>query len=454
MIKLVIFDLDGVLVDMKDMHYHTLNQAIEEYDGSYTISYEEHLSTYDGKKTIDKLQYLSKSKGLPEISHNIIWKNKQNKTAQYLKKLQTNPQILDTLSKIKNLGMTIAVASNSIRDTVKNALYYTGYLQYIDFFYSNEDVCLSKPNTEIYLKCMINAKAAPKETLIIEDSPLGIHGAEQTGAFVLRVKNTNNINNNLIDKINKMNNISLTNKWINEKMNIIIPMAGAGSRFGQAGYSFPKPLVDVNGEPMIKLVVDNLNIDANYIFIVQKSHYEKYNLQHLLNLIAPKCTIVQIDQVTEGAACTVLLTKEYINNDNPILIANSDQFIEWNSTDFFYSVENSICDGSILTFESTHPKWSFVKLDQNNFVSEVAEKKPISNLATVGIYYWSKGSDFVKYAMSMINKNIRVNNEFYVCPVYNEAIQDNKKIKTYNITKMWGLGTPEDLDKFLREYRN
>ena len=118
-----------------------------------------------------------------------------------------------------------------------------------------------------------------------------------------------------------------------------------------------------------------------------------------------------------------------------------------------YEVENSKSDGYILTFESMHPKWSYIKVDQKNYVTEVAEKKPISNIATVGIYYWKHGKDFVKYAEQMISKNIRVNNEFYVCPVYNEAILDNKKIQKFDIDKMWGIGTPEDLDYFVNNYK-
>lgn len=449
MIKLVIFDLDGVLVDMKDMHFQTLNDAIKEFDESFVISYQDHISIYDGMKTLDKLKLLSKNKGLPENLHNIIWLNKQEKTAKYISSIKSNPQIIETLKQLKSLGLTIAVASNSIRQTVKLALYHTGYTKYIDFFYSNEDVFLAKPASEIYLRCMISAKVSPKETVIIEDSPIGIKSAENTGAFVIKVKDTKDINSNLIEKINCMNKISINHKWNSDKLNIVIPMAGAGSRFEKAGYSFPKPLIDVNGEPMIKKIVDNINIQANYIFIVQQKHYDEFNLKYLLNIIAPNCSIIPVNDITDGAACTVLLAKELINNDNPLLIANSDQYIDWDSSDFMYTMENTNIDGCILTFESTHPKWSFVRLDENNFVQEVAEKKPISNIATVGIYYWNKGKDFVHYAKQMIDKNMRVNNEFYVCPVYNEAIQDNKKIRIHNVNRMWGLGTPEDLEKFI-----
>ena len=236
-------------------------------------------------------------------------------------------------------------------------------------------------------------------------------------------------------------------------MNVLIPMAGAGSRFEQAGYTFPKPLIDVNGKPMIQVVTENLNIDAKFIFIVQKEHYEKYSLLHLLNLITNNnCEIVQVDGITEGAACTTLLAKEFINNDEPLVMANSDQFIEWDSNEFMYSMTADDIDGGIVTFKATHPKWSFAKLNDDGFVSEVAEKKPISDIATVGVYYWTKGSDYVKYAEQMIEKDIRTNNEFYVCPVFNEAIEDDKKIKIFPIENMWGLGTPEDLDRYMENH--
>ena len=124
----------------------------------------------------------------------------------------------------------------------------------------------------------------------------------------------------------------------------------------------------------------------------------------------PNCKVVELDKLTEGAACTTLLAKEFINNSNPLIIANSDQFIEWDSSKTMYKFTTKKIDGSILTFESIHPKWSYAKCDKNNFVTEVAEKKVISKNATVGVYYWSKGKEYVKYAEQMIKKNIRLNN--------------------------------------------
>jgi len=230
-------------------------------------------------------------------------------------------------------------------------------------------------------------------------------------------------------------------------------MAGAGSRFVAAGYTFPKPLIQVHDKPMIQLVTENLGLDANFIYVAQKEHREKYNLDTMLNLISPGCKIIEVDGITEGAACTALLAKEFIDNDDPLFFANSDQYVDWNPVEFMYEMQERNADGGIVTFKATHPKWSFAKVDDNGLVTEVAEKNPISDNATVGYYYWKHGSDFVKYAQQMIEKDIRVNNEFYVCPVFNEAIDDNKQIRTHEAKGMWGLGTPEDLEYYLKNYK-
>jgi NDP-sugar pyrophosphorylase family protein len=237
-------------------------------------------------------------------------------------------------------------------------------------------------------------------------------------------------------------------------LHIVIPMAGRGSRFQEAGYAFPKPLIDINGKTMIEVVINNLKpkTDHKFIFICQKEHFEKYDLHNVFkNATNNNFEVIQIDGITQGAACTVLCAKEYIDNDNELLIANSDQFIENDINDFINKSQKDGVDGNIMTFISSHPKWSYVRLDSNGQVLETVEKKVISNNATVGIYYFKKGSDFIKSAESMIRKGIRSNNEFYVCPVYNELILDHKKIYVdeINVKQIHGLGTPEDLDKFL-----
>ena len=451
-VKLIIFDLDGVLVEAKNIHFDALNKAL----GEYAIDWNEHLSVYDGLKTTQKLQMLTERKGLPESSHKSVWEAKQYWTLKMLKELQPNQSLQSVMSALSEDGYKLAVCSNSIRKTVLTVLAKLGVIEFIDLIISNEDVKNSKPHPEMYWKAISVMSCLPEETLIVEDSPYGLLAAARSKSHILRVKNPKEVTYTNIFK--KLNEIEMGEKhtppaWRDETLNVLIPMAGAGSRFEQAGYTFPKPLIDVQNKPMIQVVVENLNIKANFIYIVQKSHREKYNLDTLLNLITPNCKIVEVDGLTEGAACTALMAKEYINTDAPLFFANSDQFVEWDSNEFMYKMQETDADGGIVTFRATHPKWSFAKVDENGLVTEVAEKNPISDIATVGYYYWKHGSDFVKYAKQMIEKDIRVNNEFYVCPVFNEAVADCKQIRTFDIPKMWGLGTPEDLKYYLENYK-
>ncbi len=455
MIKLIIFDLDGVLIEAKSIHYESLNEAILEItqNENMTIKWEEHLSIYDGLKTNEKLQMLTKNKYLPENLYKEIWESKQKKTLLKLSNIKSDANIKKIFKLLQTNNYKIACCSNSIRRSVLTMLSKLGLIEYIDLIISNEDVKNSKPHPEMYWKAMSTIGVLPEETLIVEDSPPGLLAAARSRAHILRVDNPKDLTmEKLTPKLKEKT--TLMPSWQGGKMNILIPMAGMGSRFQQAGYTFPKPLIDVRGKPMIQLVVENLNIEANFIYVVQKEHREKYNLDTLLNLITPGCKIVQIDKMTEGAACTTLVAKQFINNEDSLLMANSDQFIEWNSSEFMYKMTEQNVDAGIVTFRSTHPKWSFAKTDPLGYVTEVAEKNPISDIATVGIYYWKHGQDYVKFAEQMIENNIRVNNEFYVCPVFNEAIKAKKQIKTFDITSMWGLGTPEDLKYFLENYHS
>lgn len=455
--NLIIFDLDGVLIDSKDYHFEALNNALSSVEKKYEISIEDHLSKFDGLPTITKLQILHKERGLPKSEFDPIWKLKQLKTeAIFRSRIKKDHELQRILVTLKSRGYVIAIASNSIKSSIETVMNKLGIESLIDFNVSNEDVSINKPHPEIYWKCMTIANTIPDKTIIIEDSHFGRLGALNSKAHLLPVDSRKDVNDNLINKIFSIfAEEKKIDRWKSDKLNIVIPMAGVGSRFQAQGYTFPKPLIDVRGKPMIQVVVDNLNIDAHFIFIVQKEHFETYNLNYLLPLIAPDCDIIQVDGLTQGAACTCLLAKELIDNNNPLLMANADQFIRWNSSEMLYAFSNAHIDAAIITFESTHPKWSYVKLGDDGFVSEVAEKKPISKHATAGVYYWKHGSDYVKYAERMIEKNIRVNNEFYVCPVFNEAILDSKKIRIFELenNSMWGIGTPEDLNYFIESYK-
>ena len=454
MIKAIIFDLDGVLVDTKKIHFEALNAALKKYKFK-EISIDDHVKIFDGLPTNEKLKILQKRIGLPKKYFSKINNYKQRITAQILKKnINKNSEIIKIMKSLHG-KYKIAVATNAVNSTLKICLNKLGISKYIDFKLSNEDIINPKPNPEIYLRIFIKFGIYPSEALIIEDSHYGREAAISSGAKLLPIKkieelDLKKIKLNLISKkIMDKKNVS----WEDNKMNVLIPMAGAGKRFFDAGYVFPKPLIEVDNKPMIQWVIESLNLQANYIFIIQKEHQEKYNIKSVLKILQPECKIIELDHLTEGAACTTLLAKKYINNSDPLIIANSDQYINWNSSKALYDFNSKNLDGAILTFEAIHPKWSYAKCNEEGFVTEVAEKKVISKNATVGVYYWKHGSDYVESAEEMIKKNIRVNNEFYVCPVYNEFLAKNKKVKIHNVDKMWGLGTPEDLDNFIRSIK-
>lgn len=232
-------------------------------------------------------------------------------------------------------------------------------------------------------------------------------------------------------------------------LNIVVPMAGRGSRFVKAGYEMPKPLIDMFGHPMIEYVTRNITpaCEHRFIYICQEEHLKRYALARKLDEIAPGSVVVTVDHITEGAACTVLLAEKYIDNEEPMMIANSDQYVDTDINVYLASMKEY--DGLIMTMPANDPKWSFINYDDKGFVTMVREKEVISNEATVGIYNYKRGSDFVQYAHQMIEKNIRVNNEFYVAPVYNEMIEAGRKVVFSNMgAKMYGLGTPEDLKTF------
>ena len=238
-------------------------------------------------------------------------------------------------------------------------------------------------------------------------------------------------------------------------LNIVIPMAGAGSRFVDAGYHMPKPLIEVAGTTMCELVYNNLKpaCQHQFIFIVQQAHVLEHDIHEKLLAMGSDIYVITIDGLTSGAAATILKAKDQINNDNPLMIANCDQYIDNGINEYLREFEKSDKDGFIMTMTASDPKWSFARVNDAGIVTEVKEKRPISNEATVGIYNFKKGKDFVNGAEKMIKNGVRTNNEFYVAPVYNELISSGKNIGVFNVGVehhvMHGLGTPEDLENFM-----
>jgi dTDP-glucose pyrophosphorylase len=221
--------------------------------------------------------------------------------------------------------------------------------------------------------------------------------------------------------------------------NILIPMAGNGQRFIDAGYTEPKPFIDVLGKPMIQRVIESLGGTSagQYIFVVKKEH----DLASRLLKLVPHAQIVEVKERTEGAACTALKAKKWINNTVPLLIANCDQIV---STIKRYEDDFAW----IATFQADDPKWSYAIADWYGRVYGVVEKQVVGTHATCGIYYWRAGKQFVASAEQMIARNLRVNGEFYIAPVYNQFIEDGGEVWLRHVERMIGLGTPEDLKAY------
>lgn len=236
---------------------------------------------------------------------------------------------------------------------------------------------------------------------------------------------------------------------------IVIPMAGRGSRFADAGYTTPKPLIPIHGVPMIRLVIENIRPSRphRFVFICQAEAVAEYGLRERLAAWAPGSGLVELNGVTEGAACTVLEAVDEIDLEQPLMIANSDQYVDVAIKDYLADMDDRELDGLIMTMDADDPKWSFAALDDQGLVTRVVEKQPISRHATVGIYNYRRAGDFIEGAREMIRQDLRVNGEFYVAPVYDRMIAAGARIGVHGVglegAGMHGLGIPTDLEAFL-----
>lgn len=468
MIKAIFFDLDGVLFDGKVFHRDLFLMTVGQF-GITGVDEHFHDTYLEGLSTKQKIDILIKKGLLSPQSKMDFFDIKQNLTEIALSGQQKpNEYLISILQILKEKGYRLVCVSNSITTTVKKSLYLTGILELFNSVYGNESSANPKPSPEPYLNAFQKELVLPSEVLILEDSVCGRTSAYASGAHVLPIVDPIDVT---LDKILKAIYQVNQGKMSEEKktIHVVIPMAGLGSRFTKAGYTVPKPFIPVFGKPMIQWVIDNMKVrpevygdvavtnpwTLKFHFIVQQAHLDAYNFDALCKSCDLDYTITPITSVTEGAACSVLLAKEYINTNEPLVIVNSDQFLEWDQNEFYRALCNAEYDGCISVFEQNNSddvKWSYSKIDSKGIVTEVAEKKYISNWATTGIYGWSHGSDYVRYAEEMIMKNIRVNNEFYVCPVYNEAIESGGVFRNLVCKKIWGLGVPEDLEVFLSNY--
>jgi NDP-sugar pyrophosphorylase family protein len=238
-------------------------------------------------------------------------------------------------------------------------------------------------------------------------------------------------------------------------MNIVMPMAGRGSRFAERGVTTPKPLIPVRGKPMYAWATDGLPLASakRLIFVCLTEHLAESGLEADIRTRYADYSpvVIPLGEVTQGQACTVLKAREWIDSDEPLLIFNADTYCP---TSIAAALEawGPRVEGALDVFEAAGEKWSFARLEGMDRVVETAEKRRISQWASTGLYYFRRGRDFVRHTLAMIEANERSNNEFYVAPVYNRLIAAGGDVRANKIDRVWVLGTPEDLDHFERNY--
>ena len=438
-----LFDLDGVLIDLCDLHRKIFIKAC---DGLVDLDF--HNKYLEGLSTKEKLKKIEKHFCI-KIDKEFIYKKKQELTTISLQIYEFNDRIKYVLEWVKSQNIRIGVYTNSIRSTLDLVLDKLGIINLIEYSLSNEDVTDQKPSSYGYIKLMKMMNVMTTETMIFEDSIYGKTSAYGSGAHVISIMDSLDITVSFLDYCRTY----LCRPLSLSKLRIVIPMAGLGSRFQKDGYIIQKPFLPMIGEKQLwEEVVENLLPKEKNIREKTDVHLIVRKEQLHLFKTKPNLYIHTVESLTEGPACTVLTLKNIINDDIPLIIGNSDQYLDWSSDDFLSTSLHPDYDGCISTFYHPCPddlKWSYTSLNSDGTIKEVAEKKYIGPYATTGIYAWKKGSDFIKYAEKMILYNDRVNNEFYVCPVYNYAIKDSKKIRILNCSKFWGVGIPKDYIEYI-----
>ncbi len=427
-------------MDSRELHLEALNAAIKEVTENFCISRQENHEFLNEMPSRQKLEFLN-IRGLDRSLNDKILTLKQQKTIDWINSnISFNERLFNLFDTLVKRGYSIGIVTNAHRETAKAFLQVSGLEFMVSTIVGNEDVTKPKPHPAGFTLAMNRLCVKPDETLIFEDSEPGIIAAKFTDAAVAIVIDPLDLSDEYVFNTIRLANSSVL---IANNVNIVVPMAGEGSRFKNAGYDVPKPFINVEGKPMFAKVIETLEIKSNVILLSRQ--WDGFDaITHM-----PEAVNVNVNGLTEGAACTVLLAKEHINNDNPLIVVNSDNLVSFDFVNMIRTAKQKNADGVILTFTSNNANYSFAKLDDNGYVSEVAEKNPISDKATAGVYYWRHGRDFVKYAEQMIANNTRVNNEFYVCPIYNEMIADQKKIICLEAKSFISLGTPDDLDMFL-----
>ena len=436
-----LFDLDGVLVNTVNIQYDSTIKAISKY---VNISLLKNQNIDNILKstitTINKLDYLIKENIISDKDKLNIYNEKKIIANNCFNDLTVDNEKVKLFSFLKNKKCKIAVVTNGNKNSAIIILKALGLYQFLDLLITNEDVVNSKPHSEPFIKAISYFGGNLENFIIFEDSEIGLKSANGTGCKVYKVDNPIDINISLIKQLNNLNR------------NILIPAAGLGSRYINRGFKLQKPLIELENKTLIEHAISSLNIEGNYIFVIRKiDNNSNIELIKALRNIQPECKVIEIDYITEGSASTCYLAKEFIDNNDELIISNCDQILKWDSKKYLEYSSNYDC--SVLTYKSNEDKNSFIKTDENNIGIEIREKEVISENALVGVHYFKKGSDFIKSYEYIFKNNIKFKNEYYVSTVCNDLITKGKKVLNYPFQKneiYYSTGTPEDYFKYMR----
>lgn len=237
-------------------------------------------------------------------------------------------------------------------------------------------------------------------------------------------------------------------------MRVLMLFSGDDTAFRESGFQYPKNLTEIDGTPMIQNVMQSfkevLDSADEILLTMRQPEIDRYHTSSVARLLYPRVKIVSVPNVTKGAACAVLLAVKKIDNNEELLVINGDIILEESVLPAITDFRKRNLDGGVVTFESVHPRWSFVKCDESGQIIEATEKRPISKNATVGVYYFKKGSDYVAAAENMIRKDANVNGAFYICPVFNEMVLMQKKLGIYEINRniYYSLASPKGIEVY------
>ena len=418
-----LFDLDGVLSDTSNIHNMSTLEAFYKIKG-YNLPDNFNNLIKSTITTKAKLEALRDTNIINDEDIEAIYDLKKNISDSKFNNLKKDNEKVKLFEYLKLNKCFISVVTNTNKKSAELILRNIGIFDYIDILITNNDVTNKKPHSEPYIRAISHFGATLEKYIIFEDSEIGLQSAYGTGAFVYKVNNLKEVNINTINNINDITNI-----------NILIPMAGLGSRFVERGFKKIKPLIEIDGVPMIKKAIDSLNINGNYIFILRSNENIKELKNYLLDY-KPNCKIVDVNYLTEGSASSCYLAKELINNDNELLIANCDQYLEWDSNNFLKNTRERNLDCSLLTYESDDVKNSFIKMDaKNEKAIQIREKENISNNALVGVHYFKKGKYFTESYEEIYENKTKFKNEYYVSTVCDNMIQKNYNVGHFKLNR-------------------